>query len=290
VAESLPHNFTIMPKLIAKMKNNFRKTVPYKYIKSSFNYYRISGKKEIKIVLITGVAKGLGCQLALHFINDGYKVIGIDIIPKNELPDDIRDRFLEYVEFDLRNIEEIEPLIQGLYSRYQRIDLLINNAGILNFKLIYDYSANEISDMITVNLTCIMVLIRSILPRMVDQQFGRIINVSSKAAFQGEDKFGVYSPTKVGVMLLGESIGKLIENEHWKNNVTINTINPDRISTPEYLEENPHIDPEKLISPLHIYTKILRIVTSRVNGEVFPIFSNWKKTSFLFQQVQKLFY
>jgi NAD(P)-dependent dehydrogenase (short-subunit alcohol dehydrogenase family) len=278
-----------MPKLITSLKNNLRRTVPYKVVKSNYRYYRFSGKDQIKIVLITGVAKGLGCLLARHYIEDGFKVIGVDIVPASKLDRAISQGLLEYIEFDLRNINDIESLIEGLYTRHKRVDLLINNAGILNFKRIYDYTPAEIHDMLTVNLTSIMVLIRSILPRMVKQQFGRIINVSSKAAFQGEDKFGVYSPSKVGVMLLGESIGKLIDNEHWKNNVTINTINPDRINTPEYLEANPGIKPTSLISSQEIYKKIQRIVTSQVNGETFPMFSYWKRTSFLFQHIQKLF-
>jgi short-subunit dehydrogenase len=266
-----------------------RRTLIYTIVRGKYDYYFKRDKNKIKNVFITGAANGLGRQLALNFSNDGYNVIGLDIKPKDQLDTNINNSLIDYIEFNLKNIDDIDTMIKQLMIKHKHIDLLINNAGVMNFKALYDYDIEEIKEMVDVNLTSILALIKSILPLMVKQNFGRIINISSKSAFQGEDKFSVYSSTKIALVLLTDSVAKLIKNEHWLNNVTINAIAPDRIDTPEYIKENPGVDPKKLISSKRIYKKIQRIVQSEVNGDTFPIFSLWKRFSFLLQFFRKLF-
>ncbi len=239
--------------------------------------------------MITGVAGGLGRLLALHFADDGYHVIGLDVKPEHSLDVDLKNSLKDYIQFDLRKIDEIENTIHQIFLKHTHIELLINNAGILNFKLLHEYEVKEIQDMFSVNLTSAAVFVKVFLPYMVRQKFGRIINVSSTSAFQGEDKFGVYSPTKSGLMMLSESIGKLIENK-LEGDITINSINPNRINTPEYTKENPEINPAKLISSKTVYRKIIRIIDSKVNGAAFPIFSFGLRVKYTFNFIRKLFF
>lgn len=267
----------------------FRRTLIFNIIRAKYDYYLKKDKKKIKNVLITGAAGGLGRLLAIHYAEDGYNVIGLDIKSEEQLDPKLSNSLVQFFEFDLRNIDGIEQMLKGLFEKHKHIDLLINNAGVMNFKALNDYDIREIKDMVDVNLTSILALIKSILPLMINQNFGRIINVSSKSAFQGEDKFVIYSSTKIALILLSDSVAKLIRNQYWQNNVTINAIAPDRVDTPEYIKENPGTNPKKLISTKRIYNKIQRIVQSEVNGDTFPVFSLWKRFSFLLQFLRKLF-
>jgi NAD(P)-dependent dehydrogenase (short-subunit alcohol dehydrogenase family) len=244
---------------LSPLKKSFRRTFIYDVFRLYSRYSKKVHSGQIKTVLITGVAQGLGRLLSIRFAQDGYKVIGLDVIPKENLDEDLRNALVDFVEFDLRDLDGIDEMLGGIFDKHKRVDLLINNAAILNFKLIHHYHTSEIKDMVAVNLTSVMILIKDIIPYMLEQKFGRIINVSSDSAFRAEDKFGVYSPTKAGVMMLSDSVSKIFFSKINNEDITINSLNPHRINTPEYLAENPEVNPDKLISFEKVYNKIVRI-------------------------------
>lgn len=269
--------------------SKLRRTSLFEFYKSFTSYLSKIDKNLIKTIAITGAAGGLGRLLSIHFSNDGYNVIGIDKRAEETLDMDVKKAFVHYFCFDLNNIYQIEELVNEISHNYGQVDLLINNAGILNFKLLEDYTVDEINQMVTVNLTSAILLTKYFLPLMVKQGFGRIVNISSTSAFQAEDKFGVYSPTKSGMMLFGDSTAKLIVNK-LSGNITSNSINPNRINTPEFLNENPDQNPKKLIPSEKVYKKILRIANSNVNGSTFPVFNYSLRIKYLFNFIHKLFW
>ncbi|MGF1585661.1 MAG: SDR family NAD(P)-dependent oxidoreductase [Bacteroidales bacterium] len=274
---------------LSPLKKSFRRTFIYDVFRLYSRYSKKVHTGQIKTVLITGVAQGLGRLLSIRFAQDGYKVIGLDVIPKENLDEDLRNALVDFVEFDLRDLDGIDEMLGSIFNKHKRVDLLINNAAILNFKLIHDYHTSEIKDMVAVNLTSVMILIKDIIPYMLEQKFGRIINISSDSAFRAEDKFGVYSPTKAGVMMLSDSVSKIFFSKINNEDLTINSLNPHRINTPEYLAENPDVNPDKLISFEKVYSKIVRIISSRVNGGTFPVFGFWRRIGMLMIKFGRLF-
>jgi NAD(P)-dependent dehydrogenase (short-subunit alcohol dehydrogenase family) len=274
---------------LSSFKKYLRRTFIYDVYRLYTRYSRKISSGKIKTVLITGVAQGLGRLLSIRFAKDGYRVIGVDIVPKESFDENLKNSLVDFVEFDLRNLDGIDEMLVGIFNRHKRIDLLINNAAILNFKLIHHYHTSEIKDMVAVNLTSVMILIKGIIPYMLEQKFGRIINVSSDSAFRAEDKFGVYSPTKAGVMMLSDSVSKIFFSKINNEDITINSINPHRINTPEYLSENPEVNPDNLISFEKVYHRIVGIVSSKVNGGTFPVFGFWRRVGMLMIKFGKLF-
>jgi NAD(P)-dependent dehydrogenase (short-subunit alcohol dehydrogenase family) len=274
---------------LSSFKKYYRRTFIYYAFRLFSRYSIINHPGQIETVLITGAAQGLGRLLSIYFAKDGYKVVGLDIIPRESLDEDLKNALVDFIEFDLRNLDDIDEMLKDIFDKHKRVDLLINNAAILNFKLIHHYHTSEIKDMVAVNLTSVMILIKDIIPYMLEQNFGRIINISSDSAFRAEDKFGVYSPTKAGVMMLSDSVSKIFFSKINKKDITINSLNPHRINTPEYLAENPEVNPDKLISVEKVYRKIIRIASSKVNGGTFPVFGFWRRVGMLMTKFGRLF-
>ena len=271
-----------------KLRKSLHRTFAYRLYRFYKTFHQTPGSERINIVVISGVAKGLGRLLSIFFHKEGYTVIGIDIKPSGQLDDQTKTALTEYIQFDLGELEGIEEMLNGIIKKHERIDLLINNAGILNFKLLHHYTVDEIKEMVNVNLTSVMIMIKCILPHMINRGFGRIINISSNSAFEAEDKFGVYSPTKAGVMMLSDAVARLIDNK-LSGSITINSVNPQRINTPEYLSENPDVKESSLIPPAKVFRMILRIVKSEVNGGTFTIIRFRFRITYFLHFFQRMF-
>lgn len=273
------------------------KNIYLKYIRNTFIFRLLRfhvklntkrNKDKIERIFITGVGRGLGRLLTIHFAQNGYKVIGTDILPHHDLDEQVKSSLEKFYRFDLRNLMGIPVFVEKIIAENEKIDVLMNNAGILNFKLLDKYNTEEIVEMINVNLTSAIIITRYFLPAMIKQKFGRIILISSVSAFGGADKLGIYSPTKSGLMLFSDSLAKDFENNR-EGNITINSVNPDRINTPEYMKEIPGINLKGLISSSKIFSKILKIINSDVNGGVFSIFSFGKKWKYFLACSHRLF-
>jgi len=271
-----------------KLKQSLRRTNLFEFTKSIKDYYSRIDDNKINIIVITGSASGLGRLLTHYFSEEGYRIIGIDIKDRETLDEKTRQSLTDYYVLDLFNLHTIAPMIREIEKKHSRIDVLINNAGILDFKLLDQYSVEEINRIITVNLTSCIVLIKHVIPVMQKNKFGRIVNISSISAFQAEDKFEIYSPTKAGMMMMSDSIAKWTHNK-LDGNITSNSFNPDRINTPEYIGQNPNIDLKNVISSRAIFKKIKRVITSNVNGSTYVFTGFTKRMKFFMNFYRKFF-
>ncbi len=265
-----------------------RRTFLFELSRSFCRFYFKRKNRQKRLVLITGIASGLGKGLAILFSDLGDTVIGVDIKAENELEDTIKSKLNKYYEFDLAKPGEVGLLLGQIKKNHKCVDILINNAGIMNFNLLASYSDQEVFDMINVKLTSAIMLVKHCLPIMEQNNFGRIINISSTSAFKGEDKFGVYSSINGALILFTESISKLIQNKI-NCNITVNCIAPHRIATPEYLRNNPEIDQKKLVSIDRVFSKMQKIINSQVSGEVFLIAKFSLRIEYLFRSIFRLY-
>ncbi|MGE0231292.1 MAG: SDR family NAD(P)-dependent oxidoreductase [Flavobacteriaceae bacterium] len=193
--------------------------------------------KERRVAVVTGAASGLGVAIAERLARDGAHVVALD-----------RDGAVEQVVMRLKEAGasaeaaivdlsaecEIFSFAEAHRARHGRWDILVNNAGILP-KVDGKSLPTQITPMaewhevIAINLTAPFILCRQALPPMIERGFGRIVNISSRAARSYAVTAGAhYSASKAG--LIGMS--RKIAAEHAKDGVTVNCIAPGRFETP----------------------------------------------------------
>jgi NAD(P)-dependent dehydrogenase (short-subunit alcohol dehydrogenase family) len=246
--------------------------------------------KTNKTVFLTGATKGLGKLLAQSLHRDGFTIIASDLYPAEEIPEQVAVLFHDYFPFDLSNTLQIGDLTGQITSRH-KIDILINNAAILDFRFLSGYEDQEIQRTIQVNLVSPILLVKNFMPHFIENDYGRIINISSSSSFRGFETGTVYTSTKAGLNLFKESFHKELRILRKKKGVdiTINNVCPSRINTEEYLTENPGVDPGSLVSPERVFQAIRRLIDSKQSGRMVTIFDSKFRRKLLKKDIQRFF-
>lgn len=168
--------------------------------------------------LVTGTARGIGASIAERLSADGHTVTGLDHSP-HEAP-----YLAQTLIMDLSDADSCS----GLADLRPGFDVLVNNAGVLVDKPLEETSIEEINRLLAVNLRAPILLSRALLPHMVSQGFGRVINISSVGARTGGyANSGVYNTTKAGLI----SFSKYIARHYGPSGVTANAVAPGGILT-----------------------------------------------------------
>lgn len=164
-----------------------------------------------KIILLTGASSGIGKSVALLFAKEGAKVVAVArrMEKLEELSKEAADLSGEIVAFrgDISIDEDIDNMVDYTMERYGRIDVLMNNAGILDNFIPVDEVTDELWDkVIKVNLTSPMKLARKVIPIMIKQEKGNIINTSSLGGLYGGRAGAAYTASKHGLNGLTKNI------------------------------------------------------------------------------------
>ena len=188
------------------------------------------GKLDNKIAIITGISNGIGKATALQFAKENAIIVGADIDQEKgvKVIKEIESKGQKglFVKTDVSNVNEIDNLVSKAMN-YGKIDILVNNAGIEVVKRLIDTSEEEWDRTINVNLKSIFLMCKKVLPVMIEQNSGVIINNSSVSALVGSFS-PVYSATKGGIVSLSKSLA--VEVAH--NNIRVNCVLPGAIETP----------------------------------------------------------
>lgn len=245
-----------------------------------------------KKILLTGATKGLGKLIASEFHKDKFVIVGTDIYKKEDIPAKIQTYFTEYYPYDLSNSKGIKEFISKIFTDHPDINIVINNAGILDFRFLDEYTDDEILKTIAVNLTAAILIIKNSHPFLKENGHGKIINISSSSSFRGFETGCSYTPTKTGLNLFTESFKKELGILKKKKgiDITINNVCPGRIATEEYLAENPQINPKTLVSHKTVYDKIIGFINSDRNGEIIPIFPGKLKREILKKEIKRFLF
>ncbi|MFW5946839.1 MAG: SDR family NAD(P)-dependent oxidoreductase [Candidatus Natronoplasma sp.] len=169
-------------------------------------------KLKDKVVVVTGSSSGIGKSTAKLFAEEGSKVV----VTYNKGEEKGRE-VMEYCEeksesmltrLDVTDKSSIEKSLEEIKERFGNVDILINNAGILESGKLEDLSHDKIEKQIDVNLTGLINTSKIFLESMLDRDEGMIINISSGLGKSGSARYSVYSATKFGVRGFTQSLAK----------------------------------------------------------------------------------
>lgn len=181
-----------------------------------------------KVALVTGASSGLGVQFATAIARQGADVaiVARRLEKLNKVKEDLEKLGVKIfpVQCDVSNVEQIKSTVAKVKEHFGRIDILVNNAGIGLTEPAEIQSDETWEKMIKVNLNAVYYFAREVGKIMVDQKYGKIINVGSihsTVAMPGLP-VSAYATTKGGVMMMS----KALANEWAKYNITVNTLGP----------------------------------------------------------------
>lgn len=193
-------------------------------------------KNQIRNIWITGASSGIGKAAAIEFAKTGSRVF-VSARRKSELDrlnSELKDDNLSVEVFpcNIASSSNVEQTVKKILIN-NNIDCLINNAGITSFKLAEENSINEINDVIHTNLLGPIYAIKSVLPSMIKQGGGTIINVLSVVTKKVFTRSSVYSASKQGLIGYANSLREEVR----KHNVRIINVIPGATQTPMWNSE-----------------------------------------------------
>ena len=178
-----------------------------------------------RVAIVTGGAQGFGLAITERFIQSGAKVIiwDIDETESKKAIAKINSENLSYQIVDVCNIENINKNLNEIEKTHKKIDIFVNNAGVAGMNTtVAEYPIEEWNKVINLNLNAVFYCCKAVVPFMVKNNYGRIVNIASIAGKEGNPNASAYSASKAGVIGLTKSLGK----ELALKNIAVNCITP----------------------------------------------------------------
>ena len=185
---------------------------------------KISFDFKNRTALVTGGAQGFGLDISKRFLNSGAKVIIWDIDSKmiEKAIKEINNPNLSSNNVDVSNFKDVERNVNDI-TKNSNIDILINNAGITGPTApLWEYDVEMWKKVVEINLMGTFNCCKTIVPNMIKNNYGRIVNVASVAGKDGNANASAYSVGKAGAIGLTKSLGKELADK----NIAVNSITP----------------------------------------------------------------
>lgn len=238
-----------------------------------------------KIAIITGASRGIGRECVKKFAKENIKVIANynkSIKQAEELKEELKKQSIDIDIFkaDVSKRQEVNEMVKYVISKYGKIDILINNAGISKPKLFTDLNDEDIDCMIDTNLKSVFYVTQEVVGNMIHNKSGIIINISSIWGITGGACEVDYSATKAGVIGMTKALAK----ELGLSNIRVNAIAPGFINT-EMNSELSEEEVQKLVSEIPVKRvgtpkdvancAYMLINNEYITGEVIKVDGGW---------------
>jgi 3-oxoacyl-[acyl-carrier protein] reductase len=193
-----------------------------------------------KVAIVTGGAKGIGKAYCRGLAREGSKVVigDIDFDAAKKLSVELSAQGFDNLPFplDVTCEKSTIEMREAVLEKYGRIDVLVNNAGIFPLQKFTEMSYEEWRKVVAVNLDGVFLCTKAVVPQMVKQGKGKIINIATECVFMGYGELVHYTAAKTGVVgftrALAEALGP--------DNINVNTVTPGLTGTETLLEQQPY--------------------------------------------------
>ena len=186
-----------------------------------------------RVIVITGAGKGIGFATAKRFAESGEILVLNDLVfsetTKVELSSlaEQKGGYIRFLTGDISKPLKVKKMITEVVNEFERIDVLVNSAGILRYKESHKVEWEEWREIIDVNLGGTWNCIREVLPIMLERKAGRIINISSEIGIAGFPNYAAYAASKGGVIALTKALAK----EYAPYGILVNSVAPGPVET-----------------------------------------------------------
>ena len=179
-----------------------------------------------KVCIITGAGKGFGKAIAKKFADNGAKLA---LITRTQ--SDIDDLYREFYGYenkllaicgDVSDQDTVNSFVAEVKNKFGRIDVLVNNAGMRFRKKFEEITLEEFSLVLNVNVVSMFMLCKAVIPTMVEQKTGKIINISSVVGTLGLPELSAYATSKAAII----GLTKALSVEYGESNIQVNAIAP----------------------------------------------------------------
>lgn len=210
-------------------------------------------KLKDKVAIITGGSRGLGKEIAQRFLTEGAIVVITDINEDKlrETAEELSKRGrIEGITMDVSQFGDVQKIMASIIDKYGRVDILVNNAGITADAQLVNMTEAQFDAVITVNLKGVFNCTKGVVNSMIEHGYGRIINISSVTAHNGNFGQGNYAASKAGVLAMTQTWAK----ELGKKGITVNAVAPGYTLT-----EMVKAVPEKVLAAIKEKTPVRRL-------------------------------
>ena len=178
-----------------------------------------------RVAVVTGGAQGFGLAITERFIEAGAKVIiwDIDENAAKEAISKVKSGHVSHQIVDVTNFEIVNKKLEEVEKQHGKIDIFVNNAGIAGMNTtVAEYPLDEWKKVMNLNLNSVFYCCKAVVPFMLKNDYGRIVNIASIAGKEGNPNASAYSTSKAGVIGLTKSLGK----ELAQKNIAVNCVTP----------------------------------------------------------------
>lgn len=180
-----------------------------------------------RIAIVSGGSRGIGLAITIQLLKEGYKVIIADLADSVKDSEKLKDPNCYWHSCNITNSSQVQELFQKTIKDHGKIDLLVNNAGIIKDNLIDKMPEEDFDAVVNVNLKGTWLMCKEAAKYMRVQNSGKIVNIASRA-WLGNRGQSNYAASKAGVI----SLSRVLALELGKYNICVNVVAPGLIDTP----------------------------------------------------------
>jgi len=229
-----------------------------------------------KVVLVTGASGNLGAATARAFFQAGATLVLLarkldsldEMIP--ELSDS-SERFLT-IPVDMTNPESVQDAVTQVIEVFGQIDVLVNTVGGYRAGApVHETPLETWDGMLNLNARTAFIASQTVVPHMLENQAGKIVNIGARPGLQGRKNMAAYGASKSAVIRLTESMAAELKDQ----NINVNCILPGTIDTPQNRQAMPKADYDKWVTPEAIAQVILFLASNLadpINGAAIPVY------------------
>jgi short-subunit dehydrogenase len=228
------------------------------------------------VAIITGASSGIGEAAARALSSNGYRVVLAARRKErlNSLASKIREGGGEALAIptDLRQLDQIQHLVENTLQAYNRIDVLVNSAGYGKLVWLDEQTQADIQDQLQVNLTGAIQITREVLPLMIAQHGGHIIHIASIASWVGLPTYSIYAATKFGLRGFLESLRRELRG----TGISVTGISPGAVDTEFDQHAGVHWKTTRvtpnwlLLTSDDVARQILKVIKKKKNNALLP--------------------